>query len=968
MTNESRFEFERGVGLRIEVQANKPILMDDPDSAWLVETGTVDVFFVQEQDGVLIGPRRHVMRAASGNAVFGFEADENGAGLKLLAVGSPRSQLLRVSLKYLTDLDPNGEPNLTGTALLEDWIISLSRPVAPDKLPKTYNLAEPGKEIRVASGMGAVCGRGLVWVRHRAGSSQFLGNAQVTPIVQDAFFPLAPETWLEASEGSVLECLDTRDLQKLDEPWLALRFFHRVMLSALAASFAESDRHEHRRLSGKHTADRRQMRAALSRLAAPLARKGQNSFLGGDRDLDALVAACQMTAAPFGIDIRGPAPSSRGSVSEDPLRAIARASNIRMRRVLLRGQWWKDDHGPLLGYTQQGKQPVALVSVSGRGYELHDPADGSRKAVDADLSLSLEPLAFTLYRSFPNKKLDARDLFDFGRQHCTKEIATVLLTGTAGGLLGLLTPIFTGMIFDTVIPGAQRSALLQLSGLLLVAAIGTAMFDVTRSLALLRVEGRMGATLQAAVWDRLLSLPVSFFRNYSAGDLSDRANGIDGIRQAITGTLANSIVSGIFSIFNLALMFYYSWKLSLVAVGLVLIAVCATIVLGKRQLRVMRNLSRVLGQLSGHVFQFISGVSKLRVSGAESRAFGEWAKGYAMQRTFAKRSRELSNRFAVFNAVLTVLGPMAIFYTVDEWAKPLSAGDFLAFNSAFGQMFLASMTLASAVLQVMGLVPHFERASPILQTAPEVDTGKADPGELTGQIEVSHAAFGYHPDKPLVLQDVGFRVEAGQFVAVVGPSGCGKSTLFRLLLGFESPQTGIVSYDGKDLRGLDVQSVRRQMGVVLQNSFPFRGDIFSNIIGSKPLTLDDAWEAARLAGLDEDLRQMPMGMHTVISETGGLSGGQRQRLMIARAIVSKPRILLFDEATSALDNQTQAIVSRSLEGLRATRIVIAHRLSTVINADKIIVLERGRVVQSGTYAELLDQQGVFGELAKRQLA
>jgi ATP-binding cassette subfamily C protein len=310
---------------------------------------------------------------------------------------------------------------------------------------------------------------------------------------------------------------------------------------------------------------------------------------------------------------------------------------------------------------------------------------------------------------------------------------------------------------------------------------------------------------------------------------------------------------------------------------------------------------------------------------------------------------------------------MAIFYTVKEWASPITPGDFMAFNAAFGQMFLSSMTMAGAALQVMGLVPLLERADPILQTSPEVDGAQSDPGELTGRIEVDNVTFRYEEGKSPVLQDVSFRVEAGQFVALVGPSGCGKSTLFRLLLGFDRPEAGGVHYDGKDLRSLDVLSVRRQMGVVLQNSFPFRGDIFANIVGSNPLTLDDAWEAAHMAGLDEDLRQMPMGMQTIISETGGLSGGQRQRLMIARAVVSKPRILLFDEATSALDNRTQATVSQSLEGQKSTRIVIAHRLSTVINADRIIVLDQGRVVQSGRYEELMKQEGLFAELAKRQL-
>jgi NHLM bacteriocin system ABC transporter ATP-binding protein len=477
----------------------------------------------------------------------------------------------------------------------------------------------------------------------------------------------------------------------------------------------------------------------------------------------------------------------------------------------------------------------------------------------------------------------------------------------------------------------------------------------------------MSTSLQAAVWDRLLSLPVTFFRQHSAGDLSDRAYGIEKIRSALTGTVSNSIISGIFSLLNLALMLYYSWRLTVVALGLVSVSIAATVLLGRMQLKVTRELARILGMISGEVLQFVSGIAKLRVSGAEKRAFGVWSTSYAHQKVLTWRARQRANYFSVFNAFFTVLGPMLIFYSVMEWTGRLSVGDFLGFNAAFGQLFVASMGMASAAIQVMSMVPFLERAAPILHSSPEVDQGKSDPGELTGHIEVSHAAFRYDKNGPLILEDLSLRVEAGQFVAFVGPSGCGKSTLFRLLLGFEEPEAGGVFYDGQDLKGLDVQSLRRQMGVVLQNSSVFRGDIFSNIVGSRPLTLDDAWEAARLAGLDEDIRQMPMGMHTIITESGGLSGGQRQRLMIARAIVNKPRIVLFDEATSALDNQTQAIVSRSLEQLKATRIAIAHRLSTVINADKIFVFDQGEIVQSGTYAELMEQEGMFAQLAKRQL-
>jgi NHLM bacteriocin system ABC transporter ATP-binding protein len=966
MLNEIKFETVAVPGLDQDTSANRPFLLDDVSAARIVENGALDIFLVEDESGELKGPRRHVMRATEGQAVLGF--DHAGAQLKarLLAVGLPGTRLRKVALQYLKELQPDGGANPSGTVLLENWVGALWRAVLWGVPPRNYLSAEAGKQLKAGPGQHVSCTNTFVWVKQLEGASWFLGDGAILPVAGNFYFPLTPQTWLEASQRSLLDCIDTQEFQIRDPQWNALEFVHSIFLSAIAARLSREDNHEKERLKRKHALDRRQIRLSLSWLASPVTGEAQRPFVQGHKEANALVASCQLVGQSLGIEIRSSGPDLAGRVWTDGLREIATYSKIRTRRVLLRDNWWKNNHGPLLGYLQQAERPVALIPT-GRGYEMLDPAEGAKVAVNSETAILLDPFAYSFYRPFPDKKLSHVDLIRFGLRDSRAETGTVVLTGIAAGILGLLVPIFTGMFFDTVIPAADRRTLAQLTTLLVVAAVATAMFEMTRSLALLRLEGKMGAALQAAVWDRLLSLPASFFRQFSAGDLADRANGIDSIRTLLTGTVSNSIISGIFSLFNLALMLYYSWKLTLVAIGLVVIAVVATTFLGRVQLRVTRNLMRVLGKLSGQVFQFIGGIAKLRVSGAESRAFGVWTKRYSNQKILQSKSRTLSNRFSVFNALLTVAGPMAIFYIVDEWAGPLKPGDFLAFNAAFAQMFLSTMDMAAAVLQVMGLVPLFERAKPILGTLPEVISGKTNPGKLTGAIEMSHVSFRYEADKPLVLKNIGFRAEAGQFVALVGPSGCGKSTLLRLLLGFDEPETGVVLYDGMELKGMDAASVRRQMGVVLQHSFPFRGDIFSNIIGSKPLTIEDAWEAARLSGLDLDIKQMPMGMYTVITETSGLSTGQRQRLLIARAIVNKPRIILFDEATSALDNQTQAVVSRSLENLKATRIVIAHRLSTVINADKILVLDQGSIVQSGTYDDLIRQEGLFADLVKRQL-
>lgn len=455
--------------------------------------------------------------------------------------------------------------------------------------------------------------------------------------------------------------------------------------------------------------------------------------------------------------------------------------------------------------------------------------------------------------------------------------------------------------------------------------------------------------------------------------MADRSFGIEYILRILTDSAINSILSGVFSIFSFFLLFYYNWELALIASGLALLIFATSAVSIYFGVHYQRQIFRIRGRISGMLLEFIGNIARLRVSGAEPRAFAAWAREFAKQKELSIRAQKVSNGLAIFSSAFPVISLAVIFgYATQLMGQPLlhafTTGALLAFLTAFAQFQSGALQLSAAIGSALGVVPLYERAKPIFETLPEMADANQHPGELSGSIEINHVNFRYHPDLPLVLRDVSFAVKPGQFVAVVGPSGSGKSSLLRLLLGFEKPESGAIYYDGQDLTGLDVQAVRRQIGVVLQSARLTSGTILDNIVGSAPLTIDDAWEAAQKAGLEQDIREMPMGMYTMVSEGGGnLSGGQGQRLMIARAIVKRPRIFLFDEATSALDNRTQAMVSRSLEAFRATRIVIAHRLSTIINADRILVVEKGMVVQSGSYQDLANQEGLFRELAKRQL-
>jgi NHLM bacteriocin system ABC transporter ATP-binding protein len=504
---------------------------------------------------------------------------------------------------------------------------------------------------------------------------------------------------------------------------------------------------------------------------------------------------------------------------------------------------------------------------------------------------------------------------------------------------------------------------------LITAAIAAILFRLVQSFAVLRMTGRMESSLQAAIWDRILNLPVPFFRRYSAGDLATRGMAISEMRRVLSSAALSSIFTAVFSVFSFALLFYFSVQLALVATALTALALGITGICGFLYVRYQREIFNIQGSIASTLLEGVQGIAKFRIAGAEDRAFVNWATAFAKQKIAATKTARLNIVLRVFNAVFPLFGAICIFFVMEQQsAMALSTGNFLAFVLAYGQFTGAVMACATSVLPVLNVTPLYDRARPILEALPEVDRQKTASRELAGRVEMSQLAFRYAPANPLILNGITCEIQPGEFVAFVGTSGAGKSTLLRLLLGFEKPETGSIYFDGQELQNLDVQSVRQQMGVVLQNATLFSGDIYSNIVGSSPYSMDEAWAAAKLAGCDAEIRALPMGMHTALGEGGrGLSGGQRQRIMIARALVGRPRILIFDEATSALDNHTQALVSRSLESLEVTRIVIAHRLSTIVNADRIFVMDGGRIVQTGMYDELMQQPGLFASLAARQV-
>lgn len=950
--------------------AERPFPLTAIGAVWLVRGGSVDVFAVPWKDGAPAGAWHYLLRVAPGQMLVGIDSAKGSEGQMLLAAPSAGARLERLPRTAVAPA--------AAAELIDRWLEDLSAALAAYRpLPRTPLDLRPNETQTLENQEGRPSA-GVLWATLRQGTGHFLGMEDV-PLPADMPVPLCPRTWVRAAGTASVACSTTTALVESGQVWAAVDAFHRMALQVCALHSVQESTAERQRLAQRLEAETRTDQAVQDRLAAILTRQPPPAPVEVS---DPLVAACWLVGRAAGIAIRAPRAESDAAAVDHPVQRIARAANAQTREVRLEEGWWRGTAGPLLGFVPTSRdngsaapaagRPVALLNDGPEGrYTLCDPVTGSRTPLTAALAGTLAPIAYTFYRPLPQGPITPWGLLRFGLFGSSADVAWVLALSALAGLLGMLVPYLTGLLFSTIIPAANQSMLVQVAAMLLVAALVTAVFRVVRGIAMARVLGRLEASTEAALWDRLLALPAAFFRKYTAGELATRANSINQVRGLLTAATTTALLALISGPFNLAMLFYYSPRLALWSLALLLVPVLATLLIARRQFAYARRWTEINGKLQSWVLQMITGIAKLRVSGAERRMFACWSQRFADYKEAEYQTQLGRAGLATCNAGWEVLNLLVIFGLAVLW-KPSDVqapamGDLLGFISASSGLTAIVTGAVATIIPALAMIPLFEFARPILEAPPEVHPGQTAPGDLTGAIQVQHLRFGYQPDLPLVLQDVSLKIEPGEFIALVGPSGSGKSTLLRLLLGFETPQSGSVFYDGSSLANVDVRAVRRQVGTVLQHATVMAGSLFDNIAGSQPLSLDDAWAAARMAGLDADIQQMPMGMQTLVNQGGStLSGGQRQRLLIARALARRPSILLFDEATSALDNRTQDVVRQSLEKLQVTRVVIAHRLSTVRHADRICVFESGRIVQTGSPAELLAQPGLFAEMARRQ--
>ncbi|WP_102348498.1 NHLP bacteriocin export ABC transporter permease/ATPase subunit [Bacillus sp. Marseille-P3661] len=950
--------------------------VEESDQAWLlinetnyfyyVASGTVDLYTVPIQDnGAIAGGRNFLLCVEEKGLIFSLPSK---SGVAMLADIPSHTRLWRIPVrKALEVLATSAEYHKAWGEKIDEWLLLLGEVIAPSPpLPGCETINESGDTV-VIQNTSFTPESGVLWIESLNKPIMPWNMGSLPRVNAGAKIPISRASWIAAAAGSVLKAYKS-DKLFITGNWLKdLMDYHYLVATVLLQRAKNNEFEEKAALQARIQQNRNLMEQAVSSLkqVTEMNRFGEKDYYD---NVDPLIACIRRVGNCIGINIRQPKSLSDGKRLTPE--QIFQESGVAFRRVALRGDWYRQDHGPLLGFLVDGT-PISLIPKMVGGYEVWVEAETEDPImVNKEIAELFQPFAYELYRPLPNRTLKLRDLANLAlSKRLKKDLTLGIGIGFIVGLLGLSFPAATGILIDTLLTDLDNQQFVQMFIMLTAIAFAVFGFTITQSCMWLRIFTTWDASLQSAVWHRLLQMPLTFFREFSAGDLAVRVSGVNTFFRVLSNWVISGMASTLFAILQTGLLFLYIPKLAWLAIGLVCIYVFAFIGISFPLIRLTEKKTELEGSVNGLLVQLFGGIAKFRVADAESRAFHQWSRRFGLQRAYAFKLRSVQNILLIINSGYLVTASLLLFWLAGGSNSGMTSGTFAAFYAAFGTLIGSVIGLCSSTISLFELIPLYKRIKPLLLTQPETSDSNGDPGLLLGSIELNHVSFRYDPDGPLVLNDISLHIQAGEYVAIVGSSGSGKSTLLRLLIGFDIPQSGSIYFDGKDLNGLQLSAVRKQCGVVLQNGTLWAGDIADNIIGQNGgLSLEDAWDAAQLVGLDEDISKLPMGMHTVLSDGSGfLSGGQVQRILIARAIVHNPRILFLDEATSALDQITQEKITTTLDRMNVTRIVIAHRLSTIRHADRIIVLESGRIVEEGSYDELIHLGGHFSKMAARQV-
>jgi NHLM bacteriocin system ABC transporter ATP-binding protein len=944
----------------------------DARRRWLHEAGLSVVggqadLFAHRLGAVGEATKRHfIARIPAGSVIAQMPAEP----LAIEAVALPGATLSDV---------PEGPLDAGLVRGIDAALLAIADSVRALSGPRNATLLQPNQMLSAAPGTALRGNSQVWWLRILGGEVRVNGRDLARDPAGRDLVVLSGRDWLEVQQACTIETLSSMDLQSAGLLESALSAYLRRLADVVAQRIAEREAAFLAAIAARKKADDSLLsHAARASLGAVGVRAATPAGHGEALELTYQRVIALLTVLVDTDTAAGLAPPAQRrelpANDEEAIRAVARRSSLNLRDVELSGPWHRRDAGPLIGWQRaQGDgaaRAVALVFRRGR-YRAVDPVTGVATALNRGLAGSLLPAATQVQVPLSDAG-GIRAAVRLGMAGVSRDVRGLLVAGVVAACLGLAVPLVTGVVLGQIAENlSSTSELRLLPTVLIVAGALAALATVAQNLHLLRIEGRIENGMQLALWDRLIRLPVTFFRSVNSGELANGVLGITFIREALSGISVAMLSAALTAVLDLILILLLCPELGLAALGIVALCALVTCVLGVQIKRRGHQAMSTENRATAFTNKLLTGVAKIKVAGAEDRAYAQWSQLASGARASLISIRRVQAAAQALSTVLPMAGELVLFLILaGPLAGKVGAGEFFMISVSFATLLGSLLLIVSCSVEILAVVPRLSAFTPIVAAVPEHRAELVDPGDLEGEISLVGVSFSYRPDTPLVLDNLNLHVRPGEFVALVGPSGCGKSTLLRLLLGFERPTSGAVLYDGQDLADLDPPSVRRQCGIVLQGGALFAGSVRENIAGAGKFDQDQVWQAAALAGVAEDIEEFPMGMATYLPAGGGtLSGGQRQRILIARSLIHQPRIIFFDEATSALDNRTQEIVTQSTRSLAATRLVIAHRLSTIIDADRIVVMDKGSIVQQGTFAELMGQpDGLFRRLASRQAA
>ncbi|MBN1914679.1 MAG: ATP-binding cassette domain-containing protein [Parachlamydiales bacterium] len=940
------------------------------DVVWIVEKGPIDIYF--ERKGKNEELPIFLIHRQEGEIVFPFRVSLDNVLIQAYLDAS--TALRQISIQDWESIVQN-DANVR-TKLIRDissWVIELNESIIhiPKKEISSYfylgeeKTFSPQVSMEIAPYFEHTKKDQLIWVKVTQGNLYFLGEKSfLMPL--EGIFPLCYINWMSITEKGSLVTYETSKIVE-EQSWIqGLTIFHHFIVQYLIYSYEEKEKQEEKRIKESKNRRRKILDAAFQRLIDVFEKR---TFPYVERHLPMIGQCCQIIGKYSGFLFAIPKDLFQGKNDYSALMHICENSHVRYRQVRLVGKWWKQDNGHLLAWDQEGS-PLALIRKGGSYYSV-EPKTLREIKMNSHTVSALQKDAYMFYLPLEGDITEKKNLRKSVFKNHRKDILTIIALGFGSIVCALFVPLANGIIFNYIIPLAQGSLIHQLVVGLLVFGISASLFSFISSYAVLHLQTLVHNKLQGGLWDRLLKLPVSFFHRFTIGDLVRRVFSIWQIQNILSSSFFNVLFTGVFSLLYLVMMFYYSWPLTLLGIMVLFLGILINIFCIRWKVKIDSMILQEQGLFNGFIVQVISGIEKIRLKAAEHIIFSKWGKQYTRIQSYNILSLHIANFMQAFNQMMPILGTFSIFslgvYLVKNVVE-FQIGNFIAFNAAFGSFSIAMYNAFSIAIQTFGnVIPRWKMSKVIFTSPEEILKDQVSPGTLQGLVEIDNVFFHYEENLSDILRGISLVARPGEFIAIVGPSGCGKSTLVRLLLKFNEPSSGCIYYDGKDVSDLDIKKVRQQLGVVLQDSEILAGTIYDNLICGGIFSQEEVTRAMQLTGFDVTMQDFPMGVHTYLTDSGkNLSGGQKQQLLITRALLGNPKILIFDEATNALDSKSQAIVSENIEHLKITRIVIAHRISTIKNADRIYFLDHGKIEAFGTFEELVQQHKPFAAWVAQQ--